>query len=59
MCTLVLQGMWAGAWAGLYACVCTLQVLLNECVAPHVAELGLVSSATPSGPAAHICKMFR
>ncbi|KAF7253862.1 RRP12-like protein [Varanus komodoensis] len=37
----------------------TLKVLLNECVAPHVAELGLVSSAAPSGPAAHVCKMFR
>ncbi|XP_060097818.1 RRP12-like protein [Heteronotia binoei] len=37
----------------------TLKVLLNECVAPHMAELGLVSSATPSGPAAHVCKMFR
>ncbi|KAM6442361.1 RRP12-like protein [Liasis olivaceus] len=36
-----------------------LMVLLNECVAPHVTELGLVSSATPSGSAAHICKMFR
>ncbi|KAM3835428.1 RRP12-like protein isoform 1-T1 [Vipera latastei] len=37
----------------------TLVVLLNECVAPHVTELGLVSSTTPSGSAAHICKMFR
>ncbi|XP_062988583.1 RRP12-like protein [Elgaria multicarinata webbii] len=37
----------------------TLKVLLNECVAPHMAELGLVSSASPSGPAAHVCKMFR
>ncbi|XP_048362430.1 RRP12-like protein isoform X1 [Sphaerodactylus townsendi] len=37
----------------------TLKVLLNECVAPHMAELGSVSSATPSGPAAHVCKMFR
>ncbi|XP_063163096.1 RRP12-like protein [Candoia aspera] len=37
----------------------TLMVLLNECVAPHMAELGLVSSATPSGSAAHVCKIFR
>lgn len=37
----------------------TLKVLLNECVAPHVSELGLVSSSAPSGPAANICKMFR
>ncbi|XP_053168440.1 RRP12-like protein isoform X3 [Hemicordylus capensis] len=37
----------------------TLKVLLTECVAHHMAELGLISSATPSGPAAHICKMFR
>ncbi|XP_026529245.1 RRP12-like protein [Notechis scutatus] len=37
----------------------TLMVLLNECVAPLVTELGLVSSATPSGSAVHICKMFR
>ncbi|XP_070609003.1 RRP12-like protein [Erythrolamprus reginae] len=37
----------------------TLMVLLKECVAPHVTELGHVSSATPSGSAAHICKMFR
>ncbi|XP_075790591.1 RRP12-like protein [Pelodiscus sinensis] len=34
----------------------TLQALLRECVAPHVAELGPVSA---SGPASHLCRMFR
>ncbi|KAH0623825.1 hypothetical protein JD844_006974 [Phrynosoma platyrhinos] len=37
----------------------TLKVLLNECLAPHISELGKLSSATPSGSAAHVCKMFR
>ncbi|XP_060624215.2 RRP12-like protein [Anolis sagrei] len=37
----------------------TLKVLLTECLAPHITELGKVLSATPSGSAAHVCKMFR
>uniref|UniRef100_A0A7M4F4L8 Ribosomal RNA processing 12 homolog n=1 Tax=Crocodylus porosus TaxID=8502 RepID=A0A7M4F4L8_CROPO len=36
----------------------TLKVLLSECVAPHVTELGPVSTSA-SGPAASLCKMFR
>ncbi|EMP27918.1 RRP12-like protein [Chelonia mydas] len=32
--------------------------LLSECVAPHMAELGPVS-ASASGPASHVCRMFR
>uniref|UniRef100_A0A674JVB7 Ribosomal RNA processing 12 homolog n=1 Tax=Terrapene triunguis TaxID=2587831 RepID=A0A674JVB7_9SAUR len=35
---------------------CPLQALLSECVAPHMAELGPVSA---SGPASHVCRMFR
>ncbi|KYO26462.1 RRP12-like protein [Alligator mississippiensis] len=36
----------------------TLKVLLSECVAPHVTDLGPVSTSA-SGPAASLCKMFR
>uniref|UniRef100_A0A8C0HFP9 Ribosomal RNA processing 12 homolog n=1 Tax=Chelonoidis abingdonii TaxID=106734 RepID=A0A8C0HFP9_CHEAB len=36
----------------------TLKALLSECVAPHMAELGPVS-ASASGPASHVCRMFR
>uniref|UniRef100_A0A8D0H602 Ribosomal RNA processing 12 homolog n=1 Tax=Sphenodon punctatus TaxID=8508 RepID=A0A8D0H602_SPHPU len=37
----------------------TLKALLSECVAPHVSEVGSLSSSTVSGPAGHVCKMFR
>ncbi|XP_054238177.1 RRP12-like protein isoform X2 [Indicator indicator] len=36
----------------------TLENLLNECVAPHVEDLGTVSASAPA-PAAYLCKMFR
>uniref|UniRef100_A0A8C3S995 Ribosomal RNA processing 12 homolog n=1 Tax=Chelydra serpentina TaxID=8475 RepID=A0A8C3S995_CHESE len=36
----------------------TLKALLSECVAPHMAELGPVS-ASASGPASQVCRMFR
>ncbi|TFK06978.1 neurobeachin [Platysternon megacephalum] len=36
----------------------TLKALLSECVAPHMAQLGPVS-ASASGPASHVCRMFR
>lgn len=40
-------------------CVLCLQVLLKECVAPHMADLGATSSAIHGGPAAQVGKMFR
>ncbi|KAM3912961.1 RRP12-like protein isoform 2-T2 [Leptodactylus fuscus] len=36
-----------------------LKSLLTECVAPHVAEIGPVSSSPVAGPAGHISKMFK
>ncbi|NXN23854.1 RRP12 protein, partial [Nycticryphes semicollaris] len=36
----------------------TLETLLNECVAPHVDDLGSVSASAPA-PASYLCKMFR
>uniref|UniRef100_A0A8C8R7I7 Ribosomal RNA processing 12 homolog n=1 Tax=Pelusios castaneus TaxID=367368 RepID=A0A8C8R7I7_9SAUR len=36
----------------------TLKALLSECVAPHMAQLEPVSAST-SGPASHLCRMFR
>ncbi|KFV18585.1 RRP12-like, partial [Tauraco erythrolophus] len=36
----------------------TLEALLSECVAPHMEDLGTVSSSAPA-PAAYLCKMFR
>ncbi|KFO54348.1 RRP12-like, partial [Corvus brachyrhynchos] len=36
----------------------TLQVLLSECIAPHMEDIGTVSTSAPA-PAAHLCKMFR
>lgn len=35
-----------------------LQTLLNECIAPHMDELGNVSASTPA-PGSYLCKMFR
>ncbi|XP_029466030.1 RRP12-like protein isoform X2 [Rhinatrema bivittatum] len=35
-----------------------LKTLLTECIAPHIADIGPISSAT-AGPASSICKMFR
>lgn len=35
-----------------------LQMLLNKCVVPHMANLGLISTSA-SGPAASLCEMFR
>ncbi|KAG8435420.1 hypothetical protein GDO86_013382 [Hymenochirus boettgeri] len=37
----------------------TLKSLLTECVAPHVVDIGTISSSPSSGTAGHICKMFR
>ncbi|OCT70055.1 RRP12-like protein isoform X2 [Xenopus laevis] len=37
----------------------TLKTLLTECIAPNIADIGTVPSAPTSGPAGHICKMFR
>ncbi|KAM4033364.1 RRP12-like protein [Anomaloglossus baeobatrachus] len=37
----------------------TLKSLLTECVAPHIAEIGPVPPAPVTGPAGHICKMFK
>ncbi|XP_040291346.1 RRP12-like protein isoform X1 [Bufo bufo] len=37
----------------------TLKSLLTECVAPHIAEIGTVSSSSVAGPAGHIYKMFK
>ncbi|XP_028823392.1 RRP12-like protein [Denticeps clupeoides] len=37
----------------------TLKTLLNECVAPHMADIGPVLPSASTGNAAHICKMFR
>ncbi|XP_059572993.1 RRP12-like protein isoform X2 [Alligator mississippiensis] len=36
----------------------TLKMLLNKCVVPHMANLGLISTSA-SGPAASLCEMFR
>lgn len=35
-----------------------LQTLLNECIAPHVDELGNVSASAPA-PGSYLCRMFR
>lgn len=35
-----------------------LQTLLNECIAPHMDELGNVSASAPA-PGSYLCKMFR
>uniref|UniRef100_A0A6J0V438 RRP12-like protein n=1 Tax=Pogona vitticeps TaxID=103695 RepID=A0A6J0V438_9SAUR len=37
----------------------TLKVLLSDCVAPHITEVGKVTLGAPAGPASHVCKMFR
>ncbi|XP_069836077.1 RRP12-like protein [Dendropsophus ebraccatus] len=37
----------------------TMKSLLTECIAPHIAEIGTVSSSTVAGPAGHIHKMFK
>ncbi|XP_056384885.1 RRP12-like protein [Hyla sarda] len=37
----------------------TMKSLLTECVAPHIAEIGTVSSSTVAGPAGHTLKMFK
>ncbi|RMC11481.1 hypothetical protein DUI87_11600 [Hirundo rustica rustica] len=36
----------------------TLETLLNECIAPHMEDVGTVSASAPA-PAAYLCKMFR
>ena len=36
----------------------SLQILLSECVAPHMEDVGTVSASAPA-PAAYLCKMFR
>uniref|UniRef100_A0A8C5MNI8 RRP12-like protein n=1 Tax=Leptobrachium leishanense TaxID=445787 RepID=A0A8C5MNI8_9ANUR len=37
----------------------TLKSLLTECVGPNAASIGSVSSSPSSGPAVHLCKMFK
>ncbi|KAL6487209.1 hypothetical protein MHYP_G00038350 [Metynnis hypsauchen] len=37
----------------------TLKILINECVAPHMAEIGPVLPSTSTGNGLYICKMFR
>ncbi|XP_055503138.1 RRP12-like protein [Leucoraja erinacea] len=37
----------------------TMKVLLQECVAPFTTDIGDFASSSPSGPASHVCKMFR
>ncbi|XP_064519144.1 RRP12-like protein [Pseudopipra pipra] len=36
----------------------TLEILLSECIAPHMEDLGTVSASAPA-PAAYLCKMFK
>ncbi|NXT73283.1 RRP12 protein, partial [Zapornia atra] len=36
----------------------TLETLLNECIAPHVGDLGTISASAPA-PASYLCKMFK
>ncbi|XP_031453460.1 RRP12-like protein [Phasianus colchicus] len=36
----------------------SLETLLNECIAPHMDELGNVSASAPA-PGSYLCKMFR
>nr|XP_033797330.1 RRP12-like protein [Geotrypetes seraphini] len=36
-----------------------LKTLLMECVAPYIADIGLVSSPATSGPVSSLCKTFR
>ncbi|XP_036430036.1 RRP12-like protein [Colossoma macropomum] len=37
----------------------TLKTLINDCVAPHMAEIGPVLPSTSTGNGLYICKMFR
>ncbi|XP_024153489.1 RRP12-like protein isoform X2 [Oryzias melastigma] len=37
----------------------TLKTLLNECVAPHMEEIGVVKATASAGNASYVCKMFR
>uniref|UniRef100_A0AAR2K0G8 Ribosomal RNA-processing protein 12-like conserved domain-containing protein n=1 Tax=Pygocentrus nattereri TaxID=42514 RepID=A0AAR2K0G8_PYGNA len=37
----------------------TLKILINECMAPHMAEIGPVLPSTSTGNGLYICKMFR
>ncbi|XP_062852235.1 RRP12-like protein [Trichomycterus rosablanca] len=36
----------------------TLKTLINECVAPHMAEIGTVLPSTSAGNGLYVCKMF-
>ncbi|NXV71023.1 RRP12 protein, partial [Atlantisia rogersi] len=36
----------------------TLETLLNECIAPHMGDLGTISASAPA-PAAYLCKMLK
>ena len=47
-----------GAALGPDSCGLFLQEILKECVAPHMADIGSVTSSA-SGPAQCIAKMFR
>ncbi|XP_066534944.1 RRP12-like protein [Hoplias malabaricus] len=37
----------------------TLKMLINECVAPHMAEIGQILPSTSTGNGHYVCKMFR
>ncbi|XP_043912174.1 RRP12-like protein [Protopterus annectens] len=37
----------------------TLKTLIQDCVAPHVTEIGPLNLSVASGPASSICKLFR
>lgn len=47
-----------GALLGPNSCGLFLQEILKECVAPHMADIGSVTSSA-SGPAQYVAKMFR
>lgn len=54
---------WEGEWnwgccLGLDSLGLSLQEILKECVAPHIADIGSVTSSA-SGPPQYIAKMFR
>ncbi|CAJ1067594.1 RRP12-like protein [Xyrichtys novacula] len=37
----------------------TLKTLLTECVAPHIAEIGMITPTASAGNPSYVCKMFR
>ncbi|XP_029690750.1 RRP12-like protein [Takifugu rubripes] len=41
------------------AAASTLKTLLTECVAPHMEEMGMISTTASAGNPAYVCKIFR